>query len=243
MMIRGLFCDWKQPIYAGFDISMNLALLNEAMSKVFAAGFEVVATTSDCGGGNVGIWTGINLEEARTYVPHPVTQRKVFLFADAPHILKLIRNWLIDSGFTLPDGNTITHDALWDLVAKDCTEISDTYFLKEEYLTCQRSQRQNVAWAAKLLSRKCAIALQRKLNTPSAKRLAMFILIVNDWWDVFNSRYPNESQIMKRPYGMNIDEQNHALKEMENFMKRAVPTKKSTMQVNYLNFHGLSIKD
>lgn len=115
-MIKGLFSDWKQPIYAGFDVSMNLALLNEAMTKVHAAGFEVVATTSDCGGGNVGIWNSVNLNEELTYIPHPSTQRKVFLFADAPHLLKLIRNWLIDNGFALPDGIEITHKPLWNLV-------------------------------------------------------------------------------------------------------------------------------
>lgn len=234
-MIRGLFCDWKQPIYADFDVSMNLALLNNAMTKAYAAGFEVVATTSDCGGGNVSIWSGVNLQDGKTYIPHPVTQQKVFMFADAPHVLKLVRNWLLDTGFTLKNGDTITHEPLWNLVSRETTEISDTYFLKEDHLTCQRSQRQKVALAAQLLSRKSAIALQRKLNSPSAKRLSMFILKVNDWWDIFNSRYPEESQIMKRPYGMNIDEQNQALQEMEDLMREAVPTSKSTMQVIYFD--------
>lgn len=231
MMIRGLFADWKQPIYAGFDVNMSLNLLNEAMSKVYAVGFEVVATTSDCGGANVIIWHKIDLSKEITYILHPVTQRKVFLFADAPHILKLVRNWLIDNGFTLPDGSTITHAPLWDLVTKKNTEVSGTFFLREEHLNCYRNQRQNVAYAAKLLSRKCSFALQRKVNTPEAKRLADFILKVNGWWDIFNSRYPNESQVLKRPYGMNIEEQNEVLQEIEEFMKTAIPTRKTCMQV------------
>lgn len=232
MMIKGLFSDWKQPIYAGFDVNMSLKLLNEAMSKVYDAGFEVVATTSDCGGANVGIWSNVDLENEITHIPHPTTHRKVFLFADAPYILKLIRNWLIDNGFKLPDGDTITYGSLWNLVCKEQTEISDTFFLKEDHLTCQRSQRHNVAIAAKLLSRKCSIALQRKVNTPEAKRLAEFIIMVNNWWDVFNSRSPSESQVLKRPYGMNIEDQNEALKEIEEFMKSAIPLKKTCMQVH-----------
>lgn len=230
-MIRGLFADWKQPIYVGFDVSMSLNLLNEAMSRVYGAGFEVVATNSDCGGANVGIWNKIDLDKGITHIEHPVTQRKVFLFADAPHILKLTRNWLIDNGFQLPDGSTISHQPLWNLVAKERTEISDTFFLKEEHINCQRSQRQNVGFAAKLLSRKCSIALQRKVNTPEAKRLADFILKVNNWWDVFNSRYPNESQVLKTPYGMNIEEQNEVLQEIEEFMRTAIPKRKTCMQV------------
>lgn len=234
-MIKGLFSDWKQPIYAGFDVSMNLALLNEAMTKVHAAGFEVVATTSDCGGGNVGIWNSVNLNEELMYIPHPSTQRKVFLFADAPHLLKLIRNWLIDNGFALPDGTEITHKPLWNLVGNKHTEVSGTFFLKEDHLTCQRSQRQHVATAAKLLSRKCSIALQRNVNTPEAKRLAEFVLKVNNWWNIFNSRYPDESQVLKRPYGLNIEEQNEALREIEEFMRTAIPLKKTCMQVCSVN--------
>lgn len=232
-MIRGLFSNWKQPIYANSDSSMNMKLLIETITKVYKAGFEVVATSSDCGGGNVGIWSGINLEEGRTYILHPVTQRKIFLFADAPHVLKLIRNWLLDTGFILADGEIITHEPLFSLVSKDASEVSDTFFLKEEHLTCQGSQRQNVSWAAKVLSRKSSIALLRKVNTLSAKRLANFILKVNNWWDVVNSRCPNESQILKRPYGMNLDDQNHVLEEMEDMIKGMIATGKSTLQVNY----------
>lgn len=233
-MIRGLFGDWKQPIYASFDVSMTKRLLLEAVSKSYEAGFEVVAAVSDCGGGNTGIWSDVNLEAQRTFIIHPQTHRKLYLFADAPHVLKLTRNWLIDTGFSLSDGTVIKHTLLWNLVAKGSTEISDTYFLKEEHLTCQRSQRQNVGWAAKLLSRKCAVALQRRVGTAEAKRLADFILIVNNWWDIMNSRCPKESQVLKRPYGLNRREQDEALDLMVELMKTALPTNKSSMQV-YLN--------
>lgn len=234
-MIRGLFGDWKQPIYASFDVSMTKALLLEAVNKAYEAGFEVVAAVSDCGGGNTGIWSDVNLEEKKTYIFHPQTQRKLYLFADAPHVLKLTRNWLIDTGFLLSDGTIIKHDPLWNLVARGAAEISDTFFLKEEYLTCQRSQRQNVAWAAKLLSRKCAVGLQRRVGTAEAKRLADFILIVNNWWDVMNSRCPKETQVLKRPYGLCRREQDEALDKIVELMKTALPTNKSTMQVHFKN--------
>lgn len=94
-MIRGLFCDWKQPIYVGFDVSISLALLNDVMSKVYASGFEIVATTSDCGGGNVSIWSGVNLQEGRTYLRHPMIHLKMFMFADGTAYFKV--DWKLAS--------------------------------------------------------------------------------------------------------------------------------------------------
>lgn len=183
--MRGLFAHWKQPIYADFDVSITMELLDEAVMLAWQAGYECVAYISDCGGGNQSIWSGINLSEERTFLLHPATGQKIYLFADAPHTLKLIRNWLLDTGFKLDDGSVITPldeqrtHPLWHLVNKNSTEISDTFFLNEEHLKVQGSQRQNVTWAAKILSRKCAIALQRKVGTCTAKNLADFILTVN----------------------------------------------------------------
>lgn len=241
MMIRGLFSDWKQPIFAGFDVSMKIELLLEAISKSYEVGFEVVATVSDCGGGNTGIWSKPN--ENETFLRHPLTNRKVFLFADAPHLLKLARNWLIDTGFLLADGTLIKHDPLKSLVIRKKTEISDTFFIRQELLTCERNQRQKVDWAAKIYSRKCAIALQRRVRTPDAIQLSHFILIMNNWWDIFNSRHPNESQTLKRPYGLHLSEQDEALRATKELMRSCVPTNKRSPQVLFRIVYACLLPD
>lgn len=236
-MMRGLFSPWKQPIYADFDINMTLELLDEAINRAWEAGYECVACVSDCAGANQAIWSNINIDENRTFLLHPATGRKIYLFADAPHTLKLIRNWMVDNGFLLDDGFFIPpvdsekKHPLWKLVARNTTEISDTFFLREEHITLQGSQRQNVSWAAKILSRKCAVALQRKVGTLLAKKLAEFILTVNDWFDVFNSRSLNVSQTLKKPYGHTLVEQNDALDKMFTLMSTMIPGRKNKMQV------------
>lgn len=45
------------------------------------------------------------------------------IFADAPHVLKLIRNWLIDTGFSLSDGTPVNYDPSWNLVVRGTNEI------------------------------------------------------------------------------------------------------------------------
>lgn len=76
-----------------------------------------------------------------------------------PHILKLIRHWLIDTGFILQDGSIVNKNPLAALLDFTDTEVSVCHKLKKDHLECQRSQRQNVALAAQLLSHTSATAL------------------------------------------------------------------------------------
>lgn len=99
--IRGLFSKWKTPIFIDFDCPMTLELLNKVIGHVHSAGFTVAAIVHDCGGENMGVWrqAGINYAQNKVSIPHPATGEEIFFFPDAPHLLKLIRNWLLDHGF------------------------------------------------------------------------------------------------------------------------------------------------
>jgi len=49
MFARGLFDNWKQPIYLDFDQDMTIHILYQAISKLYECGFIVVAMVSDLG--------------------------------------------------------------------------------------------------------------------------------------------------------------------------------------------------
>lgn len=92
--------------------------------------------------------------------------------------------------------------------------------------------RQNVAMAAQLLSHTSATALKRYFPTDKeSTNLAEFIEIVNDWFDVMNSRTTAETLLLKKPYGIHIDQQNAALERMAQLVRTMIPCTKSTMQV------------
>lgn len=99
--IRGLFSKWKTPIFIDFDRPMTLDILNDTISRLHMKGFTVAAIVHDCGGGNLALLkqAGINHAHQKVSMQHPVTQEEIFFFPDAPHLLKLIRNWLLDHGF------------------------------------------------------------------------------------------------------------------------------------------------
>lgn len=98
VMARGLFSNWKQPVYVGFDKNMNKDLLLEIIVALHNVNYQVVAVVSDCGASNQGTWTSLGISVENVSFSHPVTNDKIYCFADAPHLLKLIRNWLLKTG-------------------------------------------------------------------------------------------------------------------------------------------------
>lgn len=161
-MARGLTQAFKQPIYVGFDQKMSKAILLDIITKLHEIGYTVVAVTSDCGSSNVGVWKEMNVDHNNPAFLHPVTQEEIVFMADVPHLLKLLRNWLLDTGFVLQNGEKISKSPLEALLKlKDNSEVTAAHKLTELHLTCQRAQRQNVRLAAQLISHTTATALLR----------------------------------------------------------------------------------
>lgn len=94
-------------------------------------------------------------------------------------------------------------------------ELSVNFRLTSQHIECKGSDRQNVPLATQLLSHTTAVALrQYQSENPVALRLSKFISVVNDWFDVMNSRNLYETQNSKKPFGLNLDHQNKILDEM-----------------------------
>lgn len=233
IMARGLFDNWKQPVYLGFDKKMTSTLLQSIITKLSTVNYNVVACVSDCGGGNQGLWKELNIDSSTTYILHPVTKAKIYFFADAPHLLKLIRNWFLDRGFELEDGSIINKEPVAALVTCANTEISSCHKLSTKHLTCEKAERQNVALAAQLFSNTTATAL-RVYMPGSEKQLATnvskFFQLTNHWFDVMNSYIPFPKVPSKNPYGKDLEIQNKTLNEMIDTMStmRCISKKRKT---------------
>lgn len=106
----------------------------------------------------------------------------IYFFADAPHLLKLVRNWFIDTGFILKDGTVINKIPVVGLLENCSTEIRTTYKLSNLHLNCSKTKRQNVRLAAELFSHTTATALQHYMTdeNSNAKNVGNFIELVNN---------------------------------------------------------------
>lgn len=72
-------------------------ILFEIIEKLDLIGFKVVCCVSDCGGGNVGLWKSLNINYEEPVFDLPNGRNVVYV----PDILKLARNWLLDTGFKI----------------------------------------------------------------------------------------------------------------------------------------------
>lgn len=95
-MYQGLVKDWKQPIYFNFDTNMTKELLLDIIKELHNIGYDTIAIVNDMGPANMGLWKNLNISLTNTSFEHPCTQRKIHVFADVPHLMKLIRNHLLD---------------------------------------------------------------------------------------------------------------------------------------------------
>ena len=117
-MARGLFSNWKQPLYYNYDAKLTKCIINTVISKLYEIKFEVVAVASDLGGGNRALWNEMGITESQPFFKHPCHKNiNVYVFSDTPHLIKLLRNHFLDSGFHL-DNKLLTKQPLVELLEK-----------------------------------------------------------------------------------------------------------------------------
>lgn len=216
VMARGIASSWKQPIFVDFDKKMTRDILFDIIEKLEQIGFIVICCVSDCGGGNVGLWKSLNISFEQPVFKIP-NGRRIIYIPDAPHILKLIRNWLLDSEFIIND-KLINKKPLEALVTLMSTELSVCHKLSKEHVTCEGPQRQKVKLASQLISHTTATALQHYQpisDTKLTNDTAYFIELINNWFDLANVAHPNDRKTpFTSPYGLHEEEQNILLNEV-----------------------------
>lgn len=180
VILRGLFKSWKQPIFYDLDFKLTkeklfelisfaessgiqyyLLLLVICLNKKIVTGFQVVAMVSDLGGGNRSLHNELNVNHNNTWFTNPFNGEAVHVFADVPHLVKLIRNHFVDHGFIVKDkeiNKTIIEDLL-DVT--NTSELRITHKISKESLNVQGAARQKVKLATKLFSHTISMAITR----------------------------------------------------------------------------------
>ena len=184
VMIRGLFKNFKQPIFYDFDKTMTRDILFTLIEKLDGIGFQVECVTSDMGPKNIGLWKELDIHTEKPHFDY--NGRQIQVFADVPHLLKLLRNHFLDQGFLLKDGTLILKEDIQKLLTVNSGEKRLAYKLAPRHFECSGSLRQNVALAAQLFSRSTARAI--RLIFPDKIGLADFVELINDTFDIMNSR-------------------------------------------------------
>jgi Transposase protein len=233
VMARGLFSKWKQPIFIGYDQKMTKEILLEIITQLSKIAYNVVACVSDCGSSNVGLWKNLGVDYNHTFFTHPITNKNIYMFADAPHLLKLLRNWLIDTGFILNDKSIINKKPLLDLI-EHTDEVNVVFKISMQHITVEKAARQKVRMAAQLLSNTVAqssIRYKPGSDPELAIKVANFINIVNTWFDIFNSYVPKGTIPTKCAFGTHFLMQEEQLDKMFEMVKTIRAIGKNTLQI------------
>lgn len=151
------------------------------------------------------------IKNVKTWFCHPANpEKKVFVFAEAPHLLKLVRNHFVGTGF-LCDDKYININPISDmLLSTNTSDLSISYKITEKHLNVKNVERQNILLATQLLSHAVASCTRRcvqlgKLHNEKTLHSAKFIKTINDWFDLFNSKVPElDSRNRIKAYGLDI---------------------------------------
>lgn len=238
-MVRGLFSKWKQPVFFDYDKPLSTEVVNDVISKLYDAGYIVVGVTTDLGGSNQGLWSELNIginNDQKCFFPHPKdSSLKIFVFADPPHLLKLIRNHFVDKGFYIDD-LYVGKEYIEKLLELNKDEYSIIHKLDRSHLDAKATERQNVKTAARLFSNHTSEAIlycgdrgflhakasedEDTSKYDNYRTCADIFQTVDRWFDVLNSKKKNDTCVYKCAYGIFLEQQNDALNKMSDLMKK-----------------------
>lgn len=139
VMARGLFSKWKQPFYYDFSKPMTKEILFIIIEALYKIGYIVIAMTNDMSPTNVKLWRELTIgittvNKVECFFLHPSNfDLKVFVFADIPHLIKLLRNNLMDSGFKV-DNEILDKSLLEELLQLHSKDLKIAFNLNREHL-------------------------------------------------------------------------------------------------------------
>ena len=170
-----------------FDFDFNFRKDNflELVQKIQSIRLIPLVAVCDFGPTNRSLLKDLKISAENSVFIHDSLNQPLFFFADFPHMLKLLRNHLLDQGLFLPNGYYLSKTLFKKFLDLDTGELKLCHKISESQLLVKGSERQNVRKAAQLFSNSVASFIFEFL--PSEKEGGNFILLINNLFDLFNS--------------------------------------------------------
>lgn len=150
------------------------------------SGLIVVATVCDLGPKNRALFNELKVGHNLNPSFKSDSGRDVFVFSDAPHLLKCARNHFVDKGFRYNDTDYLVKPVM-EVLSKDTGDLRICPRLTAEHVMVTGAGRQKVKLAARLFSHNLSQALLVH-DGPHAVPTSWLLKLVNDWFDVSESR-------------------------------------------------------
>jgi hypothetical protein len=165
IMAQGIFGRWKSVVYFQHNEDVTPEILSNVIQELHKSGFPVHSITCDMGQENRNLYSALGVDDKNPSFPHPVTGHQIACFHDAPHLLKLARNHLVDTGMTLNPNDPVTKqrhatkEPLLEMLNKSHLVELHGHNVLWKHLEARQCDRQNVKLAAQVLSNKTSVCL------------------------------------------------------------------------------------
>lgn len=214
-MFGGLYGRWKQVVAYYFtpnsyDGALLKPILLTIIEKAETIGLKVHSVTSDMGPINRVMWNAFQIGVSRystiqNSIPHPQdTTRRLFFLADAPHLLKNLKNSLLSNKvITLPENFRTLYNLEFPTV--ECEHLNDLLQLQENVelkltpkinindLNCNTFGKMKVNKARNMFSSDVSSALKflaKEKSKTEYMSTAWFINMAWKWFTVVTARSP-----------------------------------------------------
>ena len=207
IMVRGIFVNWKQPVaYALISECQNYDEINKwidkILQKLFETGLIIRTFVSDLGSD---LWKASKNRSVTIEKPYFfIDNKKIYYIFDAPHLMKNVRNNLMQYDFYF--GNSIAkYDHILDFYYEDHIKSSRLApKLTNNHIKPTSFEKMKVCFATQLLSRSVASGICTNIDNnemdESGRDTANFLMMMNNLFDSLNSSYLRNSVEYKRAY-------------------------------------------
>lgn len=207
MSIRGLFCDYSQPVgYALLSESKNfddvLTWINKVLKKLFDIGLHVRALVSDLA--SEWLTEAIRRTVSSTRPYFFLNDRKIYFILDAPYLLKLVRNKLLQNDIHFQD-SVAKFQHVEDFYKQDsqkCFKLAPE--LTSSHIKPSTAEKRSISYARELLSKNVATGISTYVDfhaiDESGKGTSRFISMIDNLFDALSSSPTEEATGHKRAF-------------------------------------------
>ena len=219
VLLRGLFKNWKHICQFDFDKKMDIEDLKKIIINIQETGLIVKALIMDLG--NHHIQGQLNIAKMEYKFPNPsIPGEEVLIIPDPIHCLKNLRTALIDHGavFDWRGKKTGLGREDFKAVIQEHSKPGKLDILYKvtikTHIELSKQEKQRVDKAFQLLSRRMSNAFRLTGRVDQGD----IIGVLNDFFDVLNSRSPFHYNPLKSAFGKNLELQMKAIEDMRELM-------------------------
>jgi len=207
-MIRGLYVNCKIPLsyyFTGSGVKGDslVLIIKECGQKILELGFLPSAIICDQGTQNRRMFSILGGSENEPFTT--ISCRKLFLIYDMSHLIKSVRNNLLNGNFKYEEEIISLSDVkkTYDIDTKS-SKVRSMIKITPVHLAPNAFQKMSCKLAIQLLSRSVAASIKTcvatgQLKSSTAINIENFFITVNDIFDSGNSKNLFDKNPNKRP--------------------------------------------